>query len=182
MMSSVAQSALAVCVLLLASLFDPCLHAAAYDTYCNSGVYGKPISVQCIGVLASFPIHDTAVRYFVEQQMRSAPPGATWDAFRDPRPPSGKQAIVQLPKWISYGQPSPQRFERIAVLLTDGYRLMQCCALQLRVLRKRQEIRKFRAGVGMVRHIQRRNATGRRLFDPQPRRSGCRKRYDNIAN
>lgn len=67
-------------------------------------VYGKPISIECFSVLARFPIHDTAVRFFVEQQMRTAPPAATWDSFKDSRPPYHRQTIVQLPKWVSYGQ------------------------------------------------------------------------------
>ena len=80
------------------------LGATSYTPYCNGDIYGKPVSIQCISILARFPVHDTAVRYFVEQQMRTAPPAANWDAFTDPRPPNQKQAIVQLPKWISQGQ------------------------------------------------------------------------------
>ena len=81
------------------------LHATEYGVSCNGRLYGNPISAECISTLASFPIHDTAVHYFVEQQLRTAPPAAVWDGFKDPRPPSEAQTIVQLPKWTSYGQP-----------------------------------------------------------------------------
>ena len=88
----------------LALLLARRLHAANYAPHCNSDIYGKPLSVHCIHTLARFPVHDTAVHYFVEQQMRTAPPAAVWDAFKDPRSPGEKQTIVQLPKWISSGE------------------------------------------------------------------------------
>lgn len=64
------------------------LLATDSDVFCNAGVYGNPVSIQCIGILARFPIHDMAVHYFVEQQLRTAPPQAVWNGFKDPRPPS----------------------------------------------------------------------------------------------
>lgn len=81
------------------------VYATDNNVFCDSGVYGDPVSSQCIGILARFPIQDTATRYFVEQQLRTAPPQAVWNGFEDPRPSSGAQAIIQLPKWVSYGQP-----------------------------------------------------------------------------
>lgn len=92
--------------LFFASLFlAQVLYATDNDVFCNAGVYGSPISTQCIGIFARFPIQDTAVQYFVEQQLRTAPPQAVWNAFRDPRPPGEAQAIVQLPKRVSFGKP-----------------------------------------------------------------------------
>ena len=91
-------------LLYLALLFAHGLHAANYDPYCNSDIYGKPVSTECFNALSRFPMGDTAVRFFVEQQMRTAPPAATWDSFKDLRPPGHSQTIVQLPKWVSSGQ------------------------------------------------------------------------------
>lgn len=87
--------------------FANILHAANYTPHCNGGLYGTPVSVQCINAHVRFPIHDTAVHYFVEQQMRTAPPAASWNAFKDPRPPNEQQTIVQLPKWVSSGELRP---------------------------------------------------------------------------
>ena len=91
-------------LLYLALLLPKNLDAANYDPYCSGDVYGRPIFVDCFNGLTRFPVHDTAVRFFVEQQMRTAPPAAAWDSFKDSRPPNQRQTIVQLPKWVSYGQ------------------------------------------------------------------------------
>ena len=126
------------------------LHAANDEPYCNRDVYGKPVSTQCFNVLSRFPIQDTAVHFFVEQQMRSAPPEATWDSFRDSRPWHDRQAIVQLPKWVSYGQPSFHLDPFLLFYLTHGRRHMQSCALQLRGCRcAEKENPQCLAGVGM---------------------------------
>ena len=90
--------------LYLATLLIHGLDAANFDPYCDSDVYGKPLLAECVHVLARFPLHDTAVRFFVEQQMRTAPPAAIWSSFRDWRSPVDRQTIIQLPKWVSYGQ------------------------------------------------------------------------------
>lgn len=105
MVALLPQSAWPARLLCLALLWAQALHAADYSVFCNGDVYGNPVSTQCIGALARLPIHDTAVHYFVEQQLRTAPPQAVWNEFNDPRPPSEKQTVVQLPRRISYGQP-----------------------------------------------------------------------------
>lgn len=97
------RAAWAARLLYLALLLTHFLHAADQGAFCNGNVYGSPISPQCVSTLARFPIHDTTVHYFVEQQMRTAPPKAVWDKVIDPRPPNEKQSIVQLPKRVSYG-------------------------------------------------------------------------------
>ena len=91
-------------MLYLAILLTHGLDAANFDPYCDSDVYGKPDLAECVSVISRFPLQDTAVRYFVEQQMRTAPPVAAWSLFRDLRSPEDRQMIVQLPKWVSYGQ------------------------------------------------------------------------------
>lgn len=80
------------------------IYAADDGVFCNGGAYGRPVSVHCINALTKFPIHDTTIHYFVEQQLRTAPPEAVWNECKDPRPASEAQSIIQLPKWISYGQ------------------------------------------------------------------------------
>lgn len=82
------------------SLFFPTSQAFSTPT-CND-IYGSPTQADCTAALASLP-RDTAVHYFVEQQIRTAPPVANWIPFvdhgeRDP------QLIVQLPKWWSRGE------------------------------------------------------------------------------
>lgn len=105
MASSLSRKAWAARLLYPALFLAHVLYATDPDVFCNAGVYGNPVSTQCIGILARFPIHDTAFHYFVEQQLRTAPPEAVWNGFKDPRPPGQAQAIVQLPKWVSFGQP-----------------------------------------------------------------------------
>ena len=104
MASSLSRPAWAARLLYPALFLAHFLDATDPNIFCNAGVYGNPISAQCIGVLARYPIHDTALHYFVEQQLRTAAPEAVWNIFKDPRPPSQAQAIVQLPKWVSSGQ------------------------------------------------------------------------------
>ena len=105
MASSLSRPAWAARLLYPALFLAHFLGATDPSVFCNAGVYGNPISAQCISVLARFPIYDSAPHYFVEQQLRTAAPEAVWNVFRDPRPPSQAQAIVQLPKWVSSGQP-----------------------------------------------------------------------------
>ena len=103
MASFLCQSTGAAQILCIALLLVPTLHAADYGMFCNRNVYGSPISIECIGSLANFPINDNAVRWFVEQQLRTAPPQAVWNSFKDPRGPE-RQSIVQLPRRVSFGQ------------------------------------------------------------------------------
>ena len=104
MASFLFQSTGAAQILCIALLLVPTLHAADYGTFCNRDVYGSPISVDCVGSLANFPINDYANRWFVEQQLRTAPPQAVWNSFQDPRAPGERQTIVQLPRRVSSGQ------------------------------------------------------------------------------
>ncbi|KAM0801619.1 hypothetical protein BDR22DRAFT_181607 [Usnea florida] len=98
------QSTGAAQILCIALLLVPTLHAADHVTFCNRNVYGSPISIDCIGGVSNFPINDYAIRWFVEQQLRTTPPQAVWNAFQDPRRPEERQTIVQLPRLVSSGQ------------------------------------------------------------------------------
>ena len=71
---------------------------------CSKQIYGSPRLHSCQQALAWLP-RDVVIRYFVEQQLRPAP-GTNWLAYVDPRPPSTRQKIVQVPKWWS-SCPSP---------------------------------------------------------------------------
>ena len=103
-LSFLSQSTGVAKLLCIALLLAPTLHAADYGTFWNRNVYGNPISIDCIGTLANFPINDYAIHWFVEQQLRTAPPQAVWNSFRDPRGPKDRQTIVQLPRRVSFGQ------------------------------------------------------------------------------
>jgi len=74
---------------------------------CDSGLYGSPTYADCHGAVASIP-QDRAVRFFVEQQLRTAPPQADWTYFSDPRPLEYQQTIAQTPKWWSRGALTPE--------------------------------------------------------------------------
>ena len=101
-------SFLAAQLLCIALLLAPTLHAADYGTFCNRNVYGDPVSTDCIGSLAQFPISDNTIRWFVEQQLRTAPPQSVWSSFQDARGPAERQTLVQLPRRISWGQSDVQ--------------------------------------------------------------------------
>lgn len=92
-------SLLALAVELL-SLFFPTSQALSSPT-CNN-IYGNPFWPDCTAALDKLP-RDTTVRFFVEQQMRTAPPAANWIELVDGRGPYS-QPIAQLPKWWSRGE------------------------------------------------------------------------------
>ena len=75
------------------------------DAICDPTRYGIPSQPHCLQALAKFPI-DRYTQYFVEQQMRSAPPDMDYKGFRDPRAPALRMPLVQLPKFMSYGTSS----------------------------------------------------------------------------
>jgi len=89
--------------------FSFCLvfvHVLSINAYpkCDSGLYGSPTYADCHDAFSSIP-QDTAVRFFVEQQLRTAPPQADWTYFPDPRPLEYQQTLAQTPKWWSRGEP-----------------------------------------------------------------------------
>lgn len=72
------------------------------NPFCDRETYGSPVPADCVDALSRFP-QDTAVRFFVEQQMRTAAPQAIWSQFRDPRIPLFQETVAQLPKFMSKG-------------------------------------------------------------------------------
>ena len=73
--------------------------------YCSARFYGSPDSVDCSAALLNLP-GDTADRWFLEQQLRTALPTADWRSFVDGRSPALWQPVVQLQKWWSHSQSS----------------------------------------------------------------------------
>ncbi|KAL8961152.1 MAG: hypothetical protein Q9193_002254 [Seirophora villosa] len=70
--------------------------------FCNGAVYGSPYMYSCLQALGQFPTASDP-RYFVEMQVRSAPPTYVWPAFRDPRGIEFQNTVVQLPRMVSRG-------------------------------------------------------------------------------
>ena len=66
---------------------------------CSRQIFGTPQQSSCEAALVGLP-RNTMLQYFVEQQLRRQP-GTNWVAFADPRPPSQKQKVVEVPKWWS---------------------------------------------------------------------------------
>lgn len=71
--------------------------------YCSHGSYGRPAPADCVRLISRLP-NDKIIRFFVEQDLRTAPPQANWIGFADPRQSGYKQKIMQLPKWWSEGE------------------------------------------------------------------------------
>jgi hypothetical protein len=85
--------------------------------FCDVDRYRTPISADCMGSLSQ----DMAIRFFVDQQMRTFAPPAVWDQFLDTRPPQSQEKIVQLPKWISYGALSLVVIVLATIRVATGY-------------------------------------------------------------
>lgn len=82
------------------------VHVLSSNAYpkCNGGLYGSPTYADCHHALSSIP-QDTAIHFFVEQQLRTAPPQADWEYFPDLRPLRYQLPHAQTPKWWSRGEP-----------------------------------------------------------------------------
>lgn len=70
---------------------------------CDDNRYGVPHSTDCVLAMSQLVPQDKAVRYFVEEQLRTSLQSPVWAGFKDTRPEFAQQKIVQLPKWTSYG-------------------------------------------------------------------------------
>ncbi|KAI4091942.1 MAG: hypothetical protein LQ344_003760 [Seirophora lacunosa] len=70
--------------------------------FCNGAIYGSPYMYSCLQALGQFPTASDP-RYFVEMQVRSAPPTYVWSAFQDPRGIEFQNTVVQLPRMVSRG-------------------------------------------------------------------------------
>ena len=76
---------------------------------CSNERYGSPASESCLEAVSKIP-QDRTLRYFVEQQLRTAPPQADWPGFQDSRPVGSKASVMQLPKLWSQGDAALNRF------------------------------------------------------------------------
>ncbi len=76
---------------------------SANDVYCNGSIYGNPHMTDCTKALSRFP-KDHALRYFVDQEMRSSTNLLNWQKIDDPRPIYEHVSMVQIPQRISEGK------------------------------------------------------------------------------
>ncbi len=105
------------------------------NPFCDSNSYGSPHSTDCVLAMSQLISQDKAVRFFVEEQMRTSPQSPVWAGFQDTRPAFAQEKIIQLPKWTSYGMctffakcfvGTVSQFEGLLML---GNRHVQCCHL-----------------------------------------------------
>ena len=89
-------------IIFLFSVISTIVASTTTVPVCDKSRYGNPASTDCIIALFQFP-QDRTVRFFVEEQMRTQPPGASYDGFRDARPRTLREKVVQMPKWVSRG-------------------------------------------------------------------------------
>ena len=90
---------LACLLLLVLNLLQT--RAASYE--CSIPRYGQPRRSDCGGALSKIPESRT-INFFVEQQLRTAPPRADWARFEDPRAPRHRYPVKQLPILWSQGR------------------------------------------------------------------------------
>ncbi|KAL9010335.1 MAG: hypothetical protein Q9173_004719 [Seirophora scorigena] len=88
---------LATLAIILSSLLTV---TTAASPFCNGATYGSPHMYSCLQALGQLPTAPDP-RYFVEMQVRSAPPTYVWPAFQDPRGPQFQNTVVQLPRLVS---------------------------------------------------------------------------------
>ena len=86
------------CVLLLAYI-----SVIEASVFCSREVFGRPRYRDCMQALSAVPT-DKFVQFFVEQQLRTDFPGASWPQFVDPRPLGRQKKVVQVPKLWNYGK------------------------------------------------------------------------------
>lgn len=72
------------------------------DAFCDRSRYGIPSKSNCYQALARFPI-ERYTQYFVEEQLRSAPPNMEYKGFRDARAPAIREPLAHTPKLMFYG-------------------------------------------------------------------------------
>ena len=89
-------------IIFLFSVISTTVASTTTVPVCDKSRYGNPASTDCIIALFQFP-QDRTVRFFVEEQMRTQPPEASYNGFRDARPRTLRENVVQMPKWVSRG-------------------------------------------------------------------------------
>lgn len=102
---------------------------------CDDNRYGTPRSTDCILAMSVMVPQDKAIRFFVEEQMRTSPQYPGWRGFKNTSPASAQEKIIQLPKWVSRGTDTFHACKsaglvcQYGVLLMSGERHMQRCHL-----------------------------------------------------
>lgn len=67
-------------------------------------MYNSPVMRDCSYALTALPEADEHYRYYIEQQLQSAPPDSDWHGWNDDRPIQQRAKIVQVPKVWSFGK------------------------------------------------------------------------------
>ena len=88
-----------LCVLLLQTVSTK---GSAF--FCSKGIFGVPALADCYQALDSLPTTDHFLRYFIEDQLATAPPQADWPAWSDSRPIRERQKSIQVPKFWASGK------------------------------------------------------------------------------
>ena len=66
-------------------------------------MYDSPVMQDCSHALAALPRADASYRYYIEQQLETAPPEFDWQDWKDERPIYLRRKVVQVPRFWSYG-------------------------------------------------------------------------------
>ena len=72
--------------------------------FCSKEIYGVPALADCNQAINSLPTTDQSLRYFIEQQLATAPPLSDWHAWRDSRPIEEQRKPIQVPKFWAFGK------------------------------------------------------------------------------
>ena len=72
--------------------------------FCSRNMYDSPVMQDCSHALATLPPADEFYRYYIEQQLKTAPPESDWQGWRDERPTIYRRKVIQVPKFWSHGK------------------------------------------------------------------------------
>lgn len=142
--SLLSPPSLATLAIILSSLLTV---ATTASPFCNGATYGSPYMYSCLQALGQFPTASDP-RYFVEMQVRSAPPTYVWPAFQDPRGIEFQNTVVQLPRMVSRG---PFGFPQNYFLLF--FRQLLPLALEVVKTVSRERLRKVRVDESRVTQV-----------------------------
>lgn len=103
-------------------------------------MYNSPVMRDCSFALIALPEADEHYRYYIEQQLETAPPDSDWHGWNDDRPIRQRAKVVQVPKVWSYGScnlallsyvegdmKTAISLSRWADVYLAGYTLVQAC-------------------------------------------------------
>lgn len=134
------SSQLLLWVLLHCSLVVPLVAASGSSYFCSRNMYNSPVMRDCSFALIALPEADEHYRYYIEQQLETAPPDSDWHGWNDDRPIRQRAKVVQVPKVWSYGScnlallsyvegdmKTAISLSRWADVYLAGYTLVQAC-------------------------------------------------------